>query len=118
MLYEAVAEDRLGGAGLDVLPRDSPEDISLTDHEDIIVTSYIAWYSEESFETLRRTVAVMSLTPYRATNQKKPRQRHIAAPPSSVSGLSTVLQAPPYPSPSNRIEHTVKQEGPISEIAR
>ena len=56
-LYEAVAEDRLGGAGLDVLPREPPENPSIADHEDVVVTPRIAWYSEESFETLRRTVA-------------------------------------------------------------
>lgn len=56
-LYEAVTENRIAGAGLDVLPREPPEDTSLAAHEDIIVTPHMAWYSEESFDTLRRTVA-------------------------------------------------------------
>lgn len=56
-LCDAIEADRLGGAGLDVLPQEPPETSRLVDHENVVLTPHIAWYSEESFETLRRSVA-------------------------------------------------------------
>lgn len=56
-LYEAVEAGQIGGAGLDVLSEEPPTDLPVTDHEDIVVTPHIAWYSEESFDTLRRSLS-------------------------------------------------------------
>jgi D-3-phosphoglycerate dehydrogenase len=56
-LYNAVADDQIAGAGLDVLPHEPPEDTALAELDDVLVTPHMAWYSEESFETLRRTVS-------------------------------------------------------------
>lgn len=56
-LADAIEAGRLAGAGLDVLPEEPPETSRLCDHENVVVTPHIAWYSEESFEVLHRSVA-------------------------------------------------------------
>ena len=52
-LYDAIKNGRLGGAGLDVLTRES---ISLDDPlltlENVILTPHAAWYTEEAMYTL------------------------------------------------------------------
>jgi D-3-phosphoglycerate dehydrogenase len=54
-LRTALAEDRLGGVGLDVLEVEppSPED-PLLHRDDVIITPHAAFYSEESLRELQR----------------------------------------------------------------
>jgi len=54
-LAEAVEAGDIAGAGLDVLPEEPPDSAPL-DHDAIVYTPHVAWYSEESAETMRRTV--------------------------------------------------------------
>lgn len=54
-LAEAVEAGDIAGAGLDVLPEEPPDPAPL-DHDAIVYTPHVAFYSEESEETMRRTV--------------------------------------------------------------
>jgi D-3-phosphoglycerate dehydrogenase len=54
-LFEAVEAGEIAGAGLDVLPEEPPSEPPL-DHDAIVYTPHVAFYSEESEETMRRTV--------------------------------------------------------------
>jgi len=54
-LVEAVEAGDIAGAGLDVLPEEPPSDPPL-DHDAIVYTPHVAFYSEASEETMRRTV--------------------------------------------------------------
>ncbi|GAB3311434.1 C-terminal binding protein [Haloplanus salinarum] len=56
-LGEAVEAGEIAGAGLDVLPEEPPDSIPPIDHESVVYTPHVAWYSEESMATMRRTVA-------------------------------------------------------------
>ncbi|WP_331232965.1 C-terminal binding protein [Natronorarus salvus] len=55
-LVGAIEEGEIAGAGLDVLPEEPPEPTPPFDDPRIVYTPHVAWYSEESIETLRRTV--------------------------------------------------------------
>ena len=55
-LVEAIEGGEIAGAGLDVLPEEPPEPTPPFDDPRIVYTPHVAWYSEESIETLRRTV--------------------------------------------------------------
>jgi len=54
-LRAALAEERLGGVGLDVLEEEPPAaDDPLLHRDDVIITPHAAFYSEESLEELQR----------------------------------------------------------------
>ncbi|MFD1634239.1 C-terminal binding protein [Haloplanus ruber] len=55
-LGEAVEDGEIAGAGLDVLPEEPPDRIPPIEHESVVYTPHVAWYSEESMATMRRTV--------------------------------------------------------------
>jgi D-3-phosphoglycerate dehydrogenase len=55
-LVDAVEAGEIAGAGLDVLPEEPPDPTPPIDHEAIVYTPHVAWYSTESMETMRRTV--------------------------------------------------------------
>jgi D-3-phosphoglycerate dehydrogenase len=56
-LADALQSGAIAGAGLDVLPEEPPRDSPLFDRNDVVITPHTAWYSEDSMEELRRTVA-------------------------------------------------------------
>ncbi len=56
-LYEAIEAEEIAGAALDVMPSEPPEDFRLLQHENVVATPHMAWYSEESLDWLRRNVA-------------------------------------------------------------
>lgn len=57
-LHRALLNGQIAGAGLDVFPNEPPaEDHPLRDHERVLVTPHIAWYSEEANAERRRTAA-------------------------------------------------------------
>ena len=56
-LLDALYDDEIAGAGLDVFPEEPPTaDQPLRDHPDVITTPHVAWYSEEANEQRRHTV--------------------------------------------------------------
>ena len=56
-LLSAVDDGAIAGAGLDVFPDEPPSaDDPLRDHDRILTTPHVAWYSEEANEQRRRTV--------------------------------------------------------------
>lgn len=56
-LYEALSNDEIGAAGLDVLNEEPPEDSPLMELDSVVITPHVAWYSEESKIELRQNVA-------------------------------------------------------------
>lgn len=55
-LYDALVAGDIAGAGLDVMPDEPPENWSLFALDNVVATPHIAWYSEESYDELRRRV--------------------------------------------------------------
>jgi D-3-phosphoglycerate dehydrogenase len=55
-LYEAVETGSIYGAALDVLPEEPPLAEHVRDHDRIVYTPHMGWYSEESITQLRETV--------------------------------------------------------------
>lgn len=55
-LYEALSNNEIGAAGLDVLNEEPPENSPLLELDSVIITPHVAWYSEESKIELRRSV--------------------------------------------------------------
>jgi D-3-phosphoglycerate dehydrogenase len=56
-LAEALEAGEIGGAGLDVLNEEPPEDSPLLDREDVLFSPHAGWYSESAREDLCREVA-------------------------------------------------------------
>jgi D-3-phosphoglycerate dehydrogenase len=57
-LLGALDAGEIAGAGLDVFPDEPPaEDDPLRDHDRVVATPHVAWYSEEANQERRRTVA-------------------------------------------------------------
>lgn len=56
-LVEALEADELRAVGLDVLPTEPPEDPTLLDRDDVVLSPHVAWYSEESIVEQRRSLA-------------------------------------------------------------
>jgi D-3-phosphoglycerate dehydrogenase len=58
-LLAALDDGRVAAAGLDVLETEPPDDVGrrLAAHERVVVTPHAAWYSEESFVSLKTEVA-------------------------------------------------------------
>ena len=58
-LLAALDDGRVRAAGLDVLAAEPPDDAGrrLVAHERVVVTPHAAWYSEESFVSLKTEVA-------------------------------------------------------------
>lgn len=57
-LLEALDAGEIAGAGLDVFPDEPPaSDDPLRDHERVVATPHVAWYSEEANTERRRTAA-------------------------------------------------------------
>lgn len=56
-LHDALADGELAGAGLDVMPEEPPEREALFARDDVVATPHVAWYSEASISTLRRSAA-------------------------------------------------------------
>lgn len=57
-LHDALTEDELAGAGIDVLAEEPPESNRLLELDNVIVTPHAAWYSEESATELRHRAAL------------------------------------------------------------
>ena len=55
-LAAALDAGEIRTAALDVLPEEPPRDSPLLDHDDVLLTPHVAWYSEESTAELRRGV--------------------------------------------------------------
>lgn len=56
-LHEALVDNEIRGAGIDVMPEEPPESHPLFDLDESVMTPHVAWYSEESIVDMRRTVA-------------------------------------------------------------
>ncbi len=58
-LLAALEDGRVRAAGLDVLATEPPDEVGrrLAEHERVVVTPHAAWYSEESFVSLKTEVA-------------------------------------------------------------
>lgn len=57
-LLRALDEHEISGAALDVLETEPPdEDGPLVSHDRVLITPHAAWYSEESYETLKTEAA-------------------------------------------------------------
>jgi D-3-phosphoglycerate dehydrogenase len=71
-LYDAVVAGEIAGAGLDVMPDEPPEDRSLFELDEVVATPHVSWYSEESYEELRRTVTEDVLGVLRGDEPRNP----------------------------------------------
>lgn len=71
-LERAIETDEIAGAGLDVLPDEPPEPNAVIDDDSVVYTPHVAWYSESSIETLRRTVTEDVLRVINAESPKNP----------------------------------------------
>lgn len=71
-LYDALVAGDIAGAGLDVMPEEPPDDWSLFDLDEVVATPHVAWYSEESYEELRRRVTEDVLGVLRGDDPQNP----------------------------------------------
>lgn len=56
-LVNALEAGELLRAGLDVLPTEPPENSSLLERDDVVLTPHVGWYSEEGITEVRRRAA-------------------------------------------------------------
>lgn len=56
-LHDALVDGELRGAGLDVMPEEPPTDHPIMALDETVMTPHVAWYSEESIDDMRGTVA-------------------------------------------------------------
>lgn len=56
-LYDAVTDNEIRGAAIDVMGEEPPGDSPLLGLDDVIITPHAAWYSEQSREELQRKAA-------------------------------------------------------------
>jgi len=56
-LYWALSNGEIAGAGIDVMVEEPPVDSPLLEHDAIVITPHVAWYSEASVDSLRRKTA-------------------------------------------------------------
>jgi len=56
-LYDAITNDEIHAAAVDVMEEEPPEDSPLLGLDDVIITPHAAWYSEQSKEELQRKAA-------------------------------------------------------------
>jgi D-3-phosphoglycerate dehydrogenase len=56
-LYDAITNDEIHAAAIDVMEEEPPGESPLLGLEDVIVTPHAAWYSEQSKEELQRKAA-------------------------------------------------------------
>lgn len=52
-LLDAVETGEIAGAGLDVMEEEPTHDSPLFEHDDVVVTPHVSWYSEASIDELR-----------------------------------------------------------------
>lgn len=55
-LHEAIDGGEIRGAGIDVMPDEPPEYHPLFDHDSVVLSPHVAWYSEQSIVDMRRTI--------------------------------------------------------------
>lgn len=55
-LDEAIVDGEIRGAGIDVMPEEPPGGHPLFEHDSVVLSPHVAWYSEESIDDMRRTI--------------------------------------------------------------
>jgi len=71
-LHEAISDGEVRGAGIDVMPEEPPEHHPLFDHDAVVISPHVAWYSEQSIVTMRRTITQDVLRVLQGTDPKNP----------------------------------------------
>lgn len=71
-LYDALADGKIRGAGLDVMPEEPPEPHPLFDLDSVVLTPHVAWHSEESVVDMRRTLTEDVLRVLEGEDPKNP----------------------------------------------
>lgn len=71
-LEDAIENERIAGAGIDVLPQEPPDPTPPFDHPNVIYTPHVAWYSENSMIEMRQTVTEDALNVIRGKSAMNP----------------------------------------------